>query len=87
MNCKSLLTIIKHLRIYSSLSTFSVMLRPLLERHLFHWSLVFIVISAKINISSSNTFSLLDQKMNAHLVLYKINITQGMDHGVQAYEV
>lgn len=25
--------------------------------------------------------------MNAHLVLYKINITQGMDHGVQAYEV
>lgn len=52
MNCKTLLTIIKHLRIYSSLSTFSVMLRPLLERHLFHWSLVFIVISAKINISS-----------------------------------
>lgn len=52
MNCKTLLTVIKHLRIYSSLSTFSVMLRPLLERHLFHWSLVFIVISAKINISS-----------------------------------
>lgn len=34
------------------LSTFPITFRPLLERELYHWSLVLTVISAKINISS-----------------------------------